>query len=237
MVLPSITSADAGELYATLAVLPVGSYEQHGDHLPLSTDTLIASLIAREVAGLYGLLPLPPITISCSHEHAAYPGTVSISASTLIRVIEDIRGSLQPQGVNQLVIVNGHGGNHVLSNIVQEANTDARRVALFPDRTTVETARMDAGMESSLHDDMHGGEWETSIMLRYFPEMVDPHYRDRDRAVSDRRHLLTVRVDGYAADGIIGFPSLASAAKGEAAVTSLVALFGGVYHVLQGFEA
>ncbi len=120
------TTDDIRALSARVAVLPVGSFEQHGDFLPLTTDTLIASAIARRIADDYSLFLLPPITFSCSHEHTAYPGTVSISARTLIAMIDDIATSLRASGVDRLVIVNGHGGNYVLSNIVQEANTTAR---------------------------------------------------------------------------------------------------------------
>ena len=68
--LPTATSRDEVDRGAAIAVLPVGSFEQHGDFLPLSTDTLIACLIAREIAGVHNLMLLPPITIACSHEHA-----------------------------------------------------------------------------------------------------------------------------------------------------------------------
>src|SRR5262249_25828593 len=74
--------------------------------------------IAREIADTYSLMLLPPITISCSHEHADWPGTVSISARTLHQIITDVAESLDAQGVRRLLIVNGHGGNYVLSNIV-----------------------------------------------------------------------------------------------------------------------
>ncbi|WP_405361002.1 creatininase family protein [Kitasatospora sp. NBC_00085] len=120
------TSADERQRGAKIAVLPVGSFEQHGAHLPLTTDTVVAGLIAQRIATDYDLFLLPPVTVSCSHEHAHMPGTVSISAATLYAVINDIRKSLQASGVPGLLIVNGHGGNYVLSNVVQEANTSAR---------------------------------------------------------------------------------------------------------------
>ncbi|MFI6848739.1 creatininase family protein [Kitasatospora sp. NPDC050467] len=89
------TSADERQRGAKIAVLPVGSFEQHGAHLPLTTDTVVAGLIAQRIATDYDLLLLPPVTVSCSHEHAHMPGTVSISAATLYAVINDIRKSLQ----------------------------------------------------------------------------------------------------------------------------------------------
>jgi creatinine amidohydrolase len=130
--LPTTTSTDVQEQQPCVAVLPVGSFEQHGRYLPLITDTAIACIISQEIADAYPVHLLPPITMSCSHEHAAFPGTVSISAKTLYAVIDDIRASLARSGIHKLVIVNGHGGNYVLSNVVQEANVDGPIVSLFP---------------------------------------------------------------------------------------------------------
>ena len=106
--LTTATSRDERERAARVAVLPVGSFEQHGEHLPLITDALVAQLIASTIAEAYTLFLLPPLTISCSHEHAGFPGTVSLSARTLHAVIEDIRGSLRQSGIAKLVLVNGH---------------------------------------------------------------------------------------------------------------------------------
>jgi creatinine amidohydrolase len=67
---------------------------------------------------------LPPITISCSHEHAAWRGTVSISARTLHHVITDVADSLAASGIDRLVMVSGHGGNYVLAKVAQVLNQD-----------------------------------------------------------------------------------------------------------------
>ena len=118
-----------------VAVLPIGSCEQHGPYLPLATDTLIASAIAAAISEYHQLRQLPPITISCSHEHAAFPGTLSISATTLGAIVTDIADSLTEQGAAGLVIVNAHGGNAVLTNIVQQGNTvGPLGIGLYPSR-------------------------------------------------------------------------------------------------------
>src|SRR4051794_22590866 len=88
--LPTATAVEEAARDADIAVLPVGSFEQHNGHLPLSTDTLIACIVGRQVAEAYDLMLLPPITISCSHEHAGWRGTVSISAATLYTLVKDI---------------------------------------------------------------------------------------------------------------------------------------------------
>ncbi|WP_019814394.1 creatininase family protein [Saccharomonospora saliphila] len=226
--LTSATAADEARRNARVAILPVGSFEQHGEHLPLATDTVIACTIAARIAETYDLLLLPPITLSCSHEHEGlpgYPGTVSISASTLINVIDDIRTSLARSGITKLALVNGHGGNYVLSNIAQQANVEDRRVLLFPGRDDWSAARAHAGAVTTNHDDMHGGEMETSILLHTHPELVGDTYADADHEANNRPHLLVTGMKGYTINGIIGRPSEATAAKGRAALDSLAASF------------
>lgn len=228
-VLPSDTSQDvrarAAGPFRQVAVLPVGSFEQHGPYLPLATDTLVACAIAREVAAVYPVHLLPPVTVSCSHEHAAWPGTVSISSVTLHAVVRDIAASLRRSGVEALVLINGHGGNYVLGNVVQESTGSGVRMALFPAPEDWEAARERAGVRTSLLSDMHAGEIETSILLHCHPEGVRPGYERADFLADDRRHLLTLGMSAYTESGVIGRPSLASAEKGERLLTALTDSF------------
>jgi creatinine amidohydrolase len=220
--LTTATSADVRDAAAEIAVLPVGSFEQHGSHLPLITDTAVACVIGRAVSEAYSLFLLPPITISCSHEHADFAGTVSISASTLTQMIEDILTSLDAQGIRRLILISGHGGNYVLSNIAQQTNLVEPRVLLFPTGRDWDTARRAAGLTTTGHEDMHGGEGETSILLHYQPSYVRAEWESADHQADDRADLLMLGMAGYTKTGIIGRPSLASAAKGEALVRELV---------------
>ncbi|MFS8201170.1 creatininase family protein [Streptomyces sp. CWNU-52B] len=215
-----------------IAVLPVGSFEQHGPYLPLSTDTLVACAISREVASAFPVHLLPPVTISCSHEHAAWPGTVSISSVTLHAVVRDIADSLRRSGVDTLVMINGHGGNYVLGNVVQESSAAGARMALFPAVEDWETAREAAGVETSLLTDMHAGEIETSILLHTNPEFLRPGYETSDSVADDRRHLLTLGMSAYTGSGVIGRPSRASAEKGKELLASLADSFGAYFSLL-----
>lgn len=230
--LPTSTTTDEQQRNAQVAILPIGSFEQHGSYLPLITDTAIAAAISRELANTYPLLHLPPITMSCSHEHSAWPGTVSISARTLFSVVEDIADSVSRSGASALVLVNGHGGNYVLSNIVQEANTRGSRMALFPSGQDWRDARSAAQLETTMHQDMHAGEIETSILLYAHPELVRDGYETADWVSDDRRHLLVEGMTAYTTSGVIGRPSLASADKGKAVLASLVHSFADVLRVL-----
>jgi creatinine amidohydrolase len=231
--LPTATTSDEKARNAKCAILPVGSFEQHGDYLPLITDTVVASVISQELASSYPLLQLPPVTISCSHEHTAWVGTASISASTLYAIVNDVYTSVVNSSLTSLVILNGHGGNYVLANAVQEGTAQGKKVALFPTVEIWAEARKAAGLVSSSHEDMHAGEIETSILLHAYPELVRDGYQSADWVVNDRRHLLTTGLQEYTRSGVIGRPSLGSAEKGKAVLASLVNSFANVLEVLQ----
>jgi creatinine amidohydrolase len=227
--LPTHTTVDERDRNASVAILPIGSFEQHGPILPLATDTVIASTIARALSTAYPLLELPPITISCSHEHSAWPGTVSISAQTLYSVVRDIAASLRQSGISKLVLVNAHGGNYVLSNVVQESTG----IALFPTETDWLTARSAAGLASSILTDMHAGEIEVSILLHAHPHLVRPDYADHDHLADDRLHMLTLGLQAYTESGVVGLPSLATPEKGRNILSSLVTSFAATLSMLE----
>jgi creatinine amidohydrolase len=230
--LPVSTTTDERARNAKVAVLPVGSFEQHGSYLPLITDTAIASVICGELAVAYPVLHLPPVTISCSHEHHGWAGTVSISARTLYAVVDDIAASLRQAGVPALVLVNGHGGNYVLSNIVQETSSRGERMALFPSGQDWREAREAGHLVSSMHEDMHAGEIETSILMHAHPELVGDGYETADWVANDRRNLLTEGMTAYTTSGVIGRPSLGNADKGKAVLECLVHSFATVLDML-----
>lgn len=219
--LPASVTTDAHITDAVAAILPIGSFEQHGPHLPLVTDTLVATAIGATIAQRQPARLLPAVTFSCSHEHTSFAGTVSLSAATLTAVIDDVISSLLRQGIDRLLLVNGHGGNYVLSNITQEANLGSCRVALFPARADWDEARQAAGTTTTGHEDMHGGELEASILLAAFPDYLRDGWQHDDHTVDDRRDLTTIGMAAYAPNGVIGRPSLATEAKGNAVLDSL----------------
>jgi creatinine amidohydrolase len=207
--------------------LPIGSFEQHGSFLPLTTDTVVASAIGATIAASHNVLLLPPITISCSHEHAAWPGTVSISHQTLSAIVDDISSSLRQRGIEKLVLLNGHGGNYVLSNVVQTANVSRpQSMTIFPGRLDWDTARTAADLQTDAHSDMHAGELETSILLHVWPDAVGPDYLSSDHLAEDRSLLLVKGMTEYTNNGVIGLPSAATSKKGQAILESLAISFG-----------
>ena len=224
--LPNTTTADVRRDGPQVAVLPIGSFEQHGDHLPLTTDTLVASAVAAAIATAYNVLLLPAMPLSCSQEHSRWPGTISITHHTLSYVVTDVAASLAGQGIDHLAIVNGHGGNYVLSNVVQTANA-ARlgSMTLFPTRADWDLARRDADLASDSHEDMHAGELEVSILLATNPDAVRTEALAADHRADDRPFLLVHGMAPYTDSGVIGRPSAGDAAKGKAVLDSLTRSF------------
>jgi creatinine amidohydrolase len=220
--LPATTTTDHDTVHAAVAVLPVGAFEQHDPYLPLVTDTLIASAITEAISQHHKIFQLPPITFGCSHEHSTFPGTVSLGPATLAAVVTDVSTSLVQQRISALIVVNGHGGNYVLGNVVQQLNADgAMRVGLYPSRADWSEACQAAGISSSNHDDMHAGELETSVLLAAHSSYVRDGWQGHDHIASDRRYLTTLGIGAYTTSGVIGYPSRATAAKGHAVLDHL----------------
>ena len=206
-----------------LAFLPIGAIEQHGYHLPINTDGIIAEALANELSKRFEpsyCVPLLPY--SASFEHADFPGCISLRIHTLTALVTDIVQSLKRSGISNIVIINGHGGNHLLRNIVQELNADDPRTVWgpFPNRRHWEEAYQAAGITETISRDMHAGEGETSLILHLMPKAVKKDKRS-DCDSPDRTFLETVGMKPYTESGTIGFPTRATAEKGRLLLQSL----------------
>ncbi len=207
---------DDGTL-APIVLIPVGSTEQHGPHLPLNTDTLVAEEIAgRALHRTTGLVLGPTLAITASGEHAGFAGTLSIGTEVMTQVaIELGRSADWAAGI---VFVNGHGGNH-------EALTDGVRVLTGEGRSVVSwwpkwRRRTDGGPP-----DLHAGRIETSLMLA-----IDPGLVRLERAVAGPdtkldELLASLRTDGVrpvSPTGVLGDPDGASGGEGERFIDDFV---------------
>ena len=163
---------------ATIAVLPVAAIEQHGPHLPVSTDTtimngMLETVIARLPDDL-DIRILPVQAVGKSNEHLHAPGTLTLPATTLIEAWTELGASVARAGVKKIVVVNSHGGNEEIMGIVdartaralQHAGGEDELVALRPAGRAV---------SATLEDryGIHGGDFETSLMLHFRPDLVD----------------------------------------------------------------
>jgi creatinine amidohydrolase len=201
------------------AVLAVGSTEYHGDHLPYGTDTLVAEHLANELAErVEGLLALPTIPIGMSAHYSSFPLAISLSTETLMHLLRDVFESLRKHGLNRLLIINGHDGN------IPAIDASAReyRVAHPEFKVAVLEAWWVAAGKLvpegtfEVWDGLgHGGEGETSMMLRVDPSLVD---MGRARGVvPDLPDHVEVKwtFDEITPYGATGDPSKATAEKGR----------------------
>lgn len=160
-----------------VAVLPVGAIEQHGPHLPVSVDRdLVDATVTRCLAHLapdQDVLFLPTLGITKSGEHDRHPGTLSLSADTLLATLRDIGSSVARAGVERLFFLNGHGGNVAVLDIA------ARDLRISHDMIVatgswIGFAEFEGVIDATaLEDDIHAGDTETSAMLAARPELVD----------------------------------------------------------------
>jgi creatinine amidohydrolase len=116
------TSAAIAAARPSIAVLPIGSIEQHSRHLPLGTDWIAATALAHRVASELDAYLLPALPVSMGRCHKPMAGTVWLRPMTLAAAVMDIVRSLAASGIRQVVIVNGHGGNFTLEVATRELN-------------------------------------------------------------------------------------------------------------------
>jgi len=208
-----------------VAILPVGSIEQHGPHLPLDTDSFDAEYLANQVAAACSEprpLVLPLIPYGVSYHHDGFKGTVSVNNDTLSRFVYEIGMSLAQNGIKKIVIINGHGGNSPSLNFAaQMINRDAR---IFVSVDSGETSDVDIYRMVETPNDVHAGEFETSTSLAIRPNLVKtalakksiPEFSSRYLNFTSKRgiswYAFTKKISE---NGILGDPTKATAEKGK----------------------
>lgn len=230
------TALDRGRI---IAVLPIGAIEQHGPHLPMSVDSCTVDGVARRLAKALPedspVLFLPTQAVCKSDEHIDYPGTLTLSAETLIRVLTEIGASVARSGVRKFVLLNGHGGNIPIMDVV------TRQLRIAHDMLAFSVNWFGFGMPEGIYSDVerthgiHAGDMETSVLLALDPDNVDMtaarDFRSRGQdLVENFRHLGLGRsakpgwkTQDFSAAGACGEAHLATAAKGEATLDHAVA--------------
>jgi creatinine amidohydrolase len=202
------------------AIIPIGSLEQHGEHLPVSTDILIADYIARRVADRVGSFILPGVSYGVSFEHKPM-FNVSIRNSTLSTLICDACVSLAENQITELIILNGHHGNvGALQYIAQEL------YGKLPKGTSVHTLHYWNALKKEFD---HAGEVETSLVMAIAPELVR-----MDKAAPSSKNLSKSKAaystitntpgsfPRITGNGVWGDPRKASSEKGRKWIEEIV---------------
>ncbi len=220
----------------TVAVLPLGATEQHGPHLPLGVDTLLADGI---VAAALPLLPadasvlvLPTQAIGLSPEHARFAGTLTLSSETLIRLWKDIGAGVARAGVKKLVLFNAHGGHIGAMDIVARELREAHDLIVYS-VSWFNLPLGEAGERFSADEHrfgVHAGDIETSMVLALHPMLVRMDAAQDFASASQRRAAdyailgngrsakLGWAMQDYNADGAAGNAAAATATKGRAVI-------------------
>ncbi len=228
-----LNTADFAQLPVdrTIAILPIASTEQHGPHLPISTDVTIANGMLAEVRNklpeTLDVLVLPTQEIGKANEHIYGPGTLSLGAELLIPTWTAIGAKVAEAGVRKMVIVNSHGGNLDIMNIV------ARELRVRFSMAVVATQWSRFGSPEGLiseHEQkfgIHGGDMETSMMLHFRPDLVHmdkaENFASKAEWMKEHTHHLQPLPPHSLAwiahdlnpNGVVGNASLGTAKKGE----------------------
>jgi creatinine amidohydrolase len=189
-------------------LIPVGSLEQHGPHLPLGTDSIIAEELANKAGEILNIPVMPTIPIGFSEEHKDFPGTVYVSESRLKDYIEDVCRSLADTGFSNIIIVNGHGGNcNILEKLCKELSKQLKiRIS------TVENFQLISNENCQVHAD----EMETSLILFLRPDLVR-----KDKIVDEFPRRFEQNFKGllnwrkYTTSGVVGYPTKGNSEKGR----------------------
>lgn len=207
----------------SLALVPLGSTEQHGPHLPLATDHLIAEAFAREAAERTGSLCTPPVDVGVSAHHRQFHGTMWVDPPAFRDYVESFTRNLTYHGIDRVVYVNAHGGN------VEHLREVGRRLreneVLYAIEWMWDESIPDLVNDLFEHNGPHGGPKETALIQHLHPELVhdDRLEAARDGGLVDWKHAGVQRhgsrtfydaVDNTE-NGVFGDQTDATAAKGE----------------------
>ncbi len=203
-----------------IPIIPLGSLEVHGPHLPIGTDGLVIYKVALELAKREKVVVLPPIYYTYVPENRHFPGTISLSGETFVKLLEEICDELGRMGFRKIIILNGHGGNNrPLGMFVREILWRKKdyMVYLFINPWACIYDEIERVKESKIVG--HAGEIETSFVLFVRPDLV------RKENIPGESKLGPIRVVewaetpidwiGYAIEGYVGDPRKASPEKGK----------------------
>lgn len=230
---------------------PIGAIEQHGPHLPLVVDAAIAqAVLGKALYQLDSAIPayaLPTLYYGKSNEHWHFPGTITLSAQTLMAMLMELGNSLYRAGFRKLVLLNAHGGQpQIMEMVARDLHQQYEDLLVFPLFVwRVPNVAANLLTEKELELGIHAGDAETSLLLSILPEQVKMH-----RAIAEYPHGLPqdslLSMEGnlpfawttrdLSRSGVLGDPTTATKEKGDRILQSLAASWAQVIRDIYRFQ-
>lgn len=240
MLLETLTWPEAkqADVAHRIALLPLGAFEQHGPHLPFTTDTDLVTAVARGVERQRPekILCLPTVWTGHSTHHLAFPGTISVRQKPYVQLLVDLAEGIVGLGAKKVFLLNGHGGNDVPARFALRELKDRYPAVqfVFASYWSLAAKTIKQVRTSDLGGIGHACELETSLMLHLHPERVrlplaqrdgpghDDPYRRTDMQYGRPVYVVS-EFEEITTNGTIGHPDLATAEKGRRFLEGIVA--------------
>jgi creatinine amidohydrolase len=210
-------------------VVPFGSTEQHGRHLPLGTDSVIGDEVGRGLAERLNAFLAPTLRFGCSEHHLAFAGTISLTELTFGNVVRDVVRSLCKHGFQRIILLPTHGGNFppLKQAFAELKPPEGVRILAFTDlQGLLEAAFRSSGKfgVDPVRSGAHAGEWETSVMLCLRSKEVNMKFATEGFLgdISEIRARITSGLENLDQNGVLGDPRMGNAEAGKVYVKDLV---------------
>lgn len=235
----------------SLIIQPIGAIEQHGPHLPIVVDAAIATAVVGQALSqlddAIAAYALPTLCYGKSNEHAQFPGTITLSATTLMAVLTETAQSLYKSGFRKLILINAHGGQpQVLEIVARDLRQQYPDLMVFPHFVwgAPHQAKEIVGAEE-YEQGIHAGDVETSVMLTLMSEQIEMDKAVREFPVPFApENLLSLEgnlptawmMQDLSRSGVVGDATVASAEKGKAILDSVAAGWVKVFEEIYRFD-
>jgi creatinine amidohydrolase len=203
-------------------VVPFGSTEQHGKHMPLGTDAILGDVIGWGLAKRLGAFLAPTVRFGCSEHHLAFTGTISLGEQTFRSIVTDVVASLSVHGFQRIVLLPTHGGNFkpLAKAMAKIEPVKGVRILAFTNLEGYTNAMFESsrafGVDAA-KSGAHSGEWETSVMLALRPELVKMDWA-AEGFIGELSEIMSKVFDGIQnldQNGVLGDPRPAKAEAGK----------------------
>lgn len=216
----SMTEAEKAARTGAVVIFPVGSVEEHGDHLPLCTDSLQPEYVALEVSKKTGCFVAPPLRYGVCNSTRNFPGTISIAFDSLYRITRDILAELTRNGFNKIIVLSGHAGQSHMAAlrlaaqkvILRNGNASSEKKTRIMVLSDYDFAYELKGKYFS-EKDGHAGTIETSRIMAIEPEMIKA--KGKASFPQMPRFEVAAHPERYFPTGVVGDPTAASPSKGR----------------------